>query len=206
MAIEVDPVLVQYLRQKFRDRFTVIEQDVLKVDLAQWGPAVIAGNLPYYITSPILTRVFSAAPEWRGAAFLVQKEVGERVTASPGSRDYGFLTVQTALYSKAEYLFTVSPAAFRPPPKVESAVIRLTPRDARAELGIEDVDGFLSFARLSFAQKRKTLRNNLREDYERIREYPEASLRAEQLSISDLAGLYRRLVVCPESGNPDSRS
>jgi 16S rRNA (adenine1518-N6/adenine1519-N6)-dimethyltransferase len=202
VAIEVDPVLAQYLRQKFRstNALTVIEQDVLKVDLGQWGPAVIAGNLPYYITSPVLTRVF-ATPEWRAAVFLVQREVAERITAQPGSRDYGFLTVHTALHARPELLFTVSPSAFRPVPKVESAVIRLAPRDARSELGIQDIDAFVSFARLAFAQKRKTLRNNLRARYPAIEDSSEASMRAEQLSLSDLAALYRRLTGVTKSGN-----
>jgi 16S rRNA (adenine1518-N6/adenine1519-N6)-dimethyltransferase len=203
IAIEIDPVLAQYLRQKFRaaENFSVIEQDVLKTDLAQWGPAVIAGNLPYYITSPILTRVFAARENWLNAVFLVQKEVAERLIAEPGHRDYGLLTVQTQLFAHPEYLFTVSRSAFKPPPKVESAVVRLTPRDARAELGIDDVDAFLAFARLAFAQKRKTLRNNLRGEYPAISDFREGSLRAEQLSLADLAALHRRLEAFRESGN-----
>src|SRR5262249_20294191 len=127
VAIEIDPVLVQYLRAKFRDapNVAVVEGDILKTDLAHWSPSAISGNLPYYITSPILEKVLRAGAPWQRAVFLVQQEVAERITASPGSRDYGFLSVQTQFLADVELLFTVPPSAFRPPPKVDSAVIRL---------------------------------------------------------------------------------
>jgi 16S rRNA (adenine1518-N6/adenine1519-N6)-dimethyltransferase len=194
IAVEVDPYLVHYLRQKFRenDRLSLVESDVLKTDLGQWGPAAIAGNLPYYITSPIIANLFRAR-NWTRAVFLVQKEVAERVTALPGSRDYGYLTVFVALHSHAELLFPVSRAAFAPPPKVESAVVRLTPRNPMAEWGLGDPGAFLSFAGLAFQHKRKTLRNNLRTAFPHVDGLPEASLRAEQLAVAELVGLYRKL-------------
>jgi 16S rRNA (adenine1518-N6/adenine1519-N6)-dimethyltransferase len=194
VAIEVDGILVHYLREKFRgnDRFTVLHSDVLKTDLAQWGPVRVAGNLPYYITSPILERVLRLGPALLGAVFLVQKEVAERIAASPGSRDYGYLSVQCQTLARPEYLFTVPQGAFRPPPKVDSAVVRLAPRE---EPVVQDVDAFLQFASICFQQKRKTLRNNLAGTYSRelIDAQPEARLRAEQLSVEQLADLYRRL-------------
>jgi 16S rRNA (adenine1518-N6/adenine1519-N6)-dimethyltransferase len=197
VAVEVDPVLIPYLRHKFRDapNLTVVEGDVLTTGLGQWGPAVIAGNLPYYITSPILARVFGLGDAWRGSAFLVQKEVAERLTAVPGSRDYGYLTVQTAVHAEARYLFTVSRGAFSPPPKVESAVIRLTPRDAYTDFGIADRAAFLDFASTSFRQKRKTLRNNLAPRYgrEMLDALPAAKARAEELSIAELNAIFRAL-------------
>ncbi len=127
VAIEIDPVLVQYLRAKFRDeeRLTIVEADVLKADLAQWGAVSVAGNVPYYITSPILEKTLRLGAQLIRAVFLVQKEVAERLTAHPGSRDYGYLSVQTQLFSSPELLFSVPAAAFRPPPKVDSAVVRL---------------------------------------------------------------------------------
>jgi len=130
IAIEIDPVLVQYLRAEFREepRLTVVETDVLKADLTQWGQATVAGNLPYYITSPILEKTLALGSLLNRAVFLVQKEVAERLTARPGSRDYGYLTVQTQLASVPELLFSVPASAFRPPPKVDSAVVRLTPQ------------------------------------------------------------------------------
>ena len=200
IAIEVDPYLVHYLRQKFAaaleaGRLELIEGDVLKADLTAFGPAVIVGNLPYYITSPILEKVFAMGGLWRRAVFLVQAEVAARLAASPGSRDYGYLTVQTQLGSRPEILFEVPRTAFRPAPKVDSAVIRLEPRDAFAELQLPDKGKFLDFVAACFRQKRKTLRNNLAPIYgrERMDTMEEGRLRAEQLSLPEFAALYRRL-------------
>ena len=188
VAIEVDPHLVHYLNQKFRDaidagRLEVVEGDVLKTD---FGGAVIAGNLPYYITSPILERLF-ALGDWERAVFLMQAEVAERLAAKPGSRDFGYLTVLTQVYAEPEVLFKVPRDAFRPPPKVESAVVSLRRRRLA-----EDSAGFLKFASLCFRHKRKTLRNNLMPLYD-LSAMEEGRMRAEQMSISELAGLYAKL-------------
>jgi len=193
IAIELDPRLADELRRRFPARagLTVVEADVLATDLAKWGPAVVAGNLPYYITSPVIEKVLGMGPLLLGAVLLVQKEVAERLTAAPGTRDYGWLTVATQLLADAEILFGVPPSAFAPPPRVESAVVRLAPR-IRADL--EDREGFLDFARLCFRHKRKTLRNNLTPAYGRAAaELPEGSRRAEQLSVEELIALYARL-------------
>jgi len=199
-AIEIDPVLVHYLRQKFRDaladgRLALIEGDVLKTDVTAvlgGGRAAITGNLPYYITSPILQRVFSLGAAWVRGVFLVQAEVAARLAAAPGSRDYGFLSVLAQVQARAEVLFPVARTAFRPPPKVDSAVILLEPR-AVAQVG--DVDGFLRFASACFRHKRKTLRNNLAAVYgrERLEGVEEGRLRAEQMSVADLAALRAKL-------------
>ncbi len=197
VAVEVDPVLIPYLRHKFRDapNLTVIEADVLTTDLGQWGPAVVVGNLPYYITSPILSRVFGLGERWQGSTFLVQKEVAERLTAEPGSREYGYLTVCTNVYSRPEYLFTVGRGAFSPPPKVDSAVVRLTPRDAAADFGIQNIPAFLDFASVCFRHKRKTLRNNLATRFgpEEIAGAPHLQARAEQLPVAELHRVFTAL-------------
>lgn len=194
MAIEIDPFLVQYLRAKFRgnDRLEIVEGDILKVDPGQWGPAVVAGNLPYYITSPIVSRVLGLGGALVRAVFLVQKEVAERLTASPGSRDYGYLTVTTQFFAEVECLVEVPPAAFHPAPKVDSAVVRLTPR---RDLPAADPAVFLRFVSLAFQHKRKTLRNNLLAEYGRavLDVLPEGKLRAEQMSLDALLELFRRL-------------
>lgn len=190
IAIEVDPHLVHYLHQKFRDaigtgRLKVIEGDVLKHD---FSAAIITGNLPYYITSPILEKVFAMGDRWSSAVFLMQAEVAERLTAKPGSRDFGYLSVETQIYSQPEILFPVPREAFRPPPKVESAVVRLT---RRPHPDIPDPEPFLKFASLCFRHKRKNLRNNLAPVY--VVDGEQGRLRAEQMSISDLAALHTRL-------------
>jgi 16S rRNA (adenine1518-N6/adenine1519-N6)-dimethyltransferase len=192
-AIEIDTILVHYLQNRFREepRLTIVNQDVLKTDLAAWGPAIIAGNLPYYITSPILEKVFASGQGWRRALFLVQKEVAERITAKPGSRDYGYLSVQTQVNAHAEILFAVGRGAFQPPPKVESAVFAL---DRLPAPPVDDIPGFLAFASIAFRHKRKTLRNNLLMHYtkEQVDGTGLASERAEQLSVSQLADVWRK--------------
>lgn len=198
IAVEIDPHLVRHLEGKFagESRFQAIEANALEIDLGQWGPAAIAGNLPYYAASAIVPRVLELGPLLRRGVFLVQKEVAARATARPGSRDYGCLSVAWQLAADIELLFEVKPAAFHPPPKVDSAVLLFTPRDRAAELGIESRQDFLRFVALCFRQKRKTLRNNLHARYgAAIDRWPEAGQRAEQIDIATFAALHRRLAL-----------
>ena len=186
IAVEIDSPLVEHLRERFRgaSNLEVVEADALQVDFAAWRPEVIAGNLPYYVATPIIERsVRLGLP----AVFLIQKEVAERLAAKPGTRDYGYLTVSTQIFAEPEIAFTVPPGAFRPPPKVDSAVVVLKPR--------RDVDGdpeLLRFLSACFRQKRKTLRNNLRGEYA-IDGHADANRRAEQLSLEELKKLWREV-------------
>ena len=124
--------------------------------------------------------------------FLIQKEVAERITAQPGGREYGYLSVECQFFAQTEYLFSVPPGAFQPPPKVDSAVIRLTPRPV---LALDDPAGFLSFASICFRQKRRPCATIWRAAYpaEAYESRPEISRRAETLSVAEFAGLYQAL-------------
>ncbi len=187
VAVELDEALAARLRAWY-PALVVSEGDVLETDLGSWGEAVVVGNLPYYITSPIIDRVLSLGPLCPRAVLMMQREVAQRLSAQPGTRDYGFLSVTTQARAVVEYLFTVSAGSFAPPPKVESAVVRLTPR------AVPLPTAFLEFASLAFRQKRKTIRNNVSGVYPAISGLPEAGLRAEQLSVAELHGLFQRLV------------
>ena len=185
--------MVDALARRFpgHPRLTVHQADVLDTDLAQWGPAALAGNLPYYITSPILDRIRRARAVLSSSTLLMQKEVAQRLLARPGSRDYGYLTVVTQSWASVSHVIHVPPAAFRPPPKVDSSVVHLAPLSDVPE----DLDDFLTFAGHAFRQKRKNLRNNLSTAYPNAPwdELAERTLRAEQLSIPQLRDLWRKL-------------
>lgn len=198
MALEIDPRLAGRLRERFAENpsLQIIETDVLAADLAALAagqsqtPVKVAGNLPYYITSPILRRVFAAGEAVSSAVFLVQKEVAVRITAGKGSRDYAYLSVLCELHAERELLFTVPPGAFRPPPKVTSAVVRLV---MRPEIDLHEK--LLAFLKSAFRQPRKTLLNNLAGRYERSRlaGLPESRLRAQEMSLAELRALWRKL-------------
>jgi 16S rRNA (adenine1518-N6/adenine1519-N6)-dimethyltransferase len=203
VAIEIDSTLVAHLREKFADeeRLEIVHADVLATDLSRWGRARIAGNLPYYITSPILEKAVRL--DVPRIVFLIQKEVAERLVAQPGHREYGYLTLETALYADAKMLFEVKPGSFRPPPQVDSAVVLLTPH--MRDLGVGDREAFLRFLSQCFRQKRKTLRNNLAGIYGKdvIDGWPEAGQRAEQIGLAQFAEMFRRVgtgrEACPTS-------
>ena len=158
---------------------------------------MIAGNLPYYITSPILERIFAAGASCKRAVILVQAEVAARIIAQPGSRDYGYLSVLVQVQARAERLFEVPRSAFKPPPKVDSAVVRLEPGYSGKGLGIEDLPLFLKFAGNCFRYKRKTLRNNLAGLFDRptVESLVGPKDRAEALSVAQLAQLFQALTM-----------
>ncbi len=170
-AIELDPRWAMTLKAGFINSraVTVVEGDVLQMDFHQFlSPGDVGkrlrlvGNLPYYITSPILFRLFEFADLIRDATLMAQKEVVERLVATPTHKDYGHLSLATQFYSDPEFLFSVLPAAFSPRPQVHSSVVRLTMKSRARELQIDDPAAFLRFAQRIFVEKRKTLLNNLR--------------------------------------------
>lgn len=191
-VVELDRLLVEFLREKYagEPRLHIHHADVLDTDLAAWGPAVVAGNLPYYITSPIIEKFLGLGPQFDKAVFLMQWEVAERLLSEPGRRSYGYLTVATGLICHLELVCKVPPSAFAPPPKVDSAAVLFR---RKADL-LENLPAILTFVGRCFSMKRKTLRNNLRPFYaSAVDAVPEAQLRAEQLSIPQFLDLYRRL-------------
>lgn len=217
IAVELDRVLAAQLRLKFgmSRNVEIIEADVLSIDfdslfgpkpgLSQPGidlkpqPVKVLGNLPYYITSDILLRLFEFSKYFDSIVIMVQREVADRIAAEPGGRDYGMLSATAQLYARVENLFTLPPGAFVPPPKVHSSVLRLTIDPQQEKLGVAG-DGFIDFLRLSFGQKRKTLWNNLKAKYEGAelkRALAEAKVkataRAETLSLKESAAVYRSL-------------
>lgn len=210
VAVELDHDLAAYLRAEFPpDRVTVIHQDVLSFDFAAASAAagerlLVAGNLPYGITSQIMLKLAASHAALDRAVLMVQREVADRIAAQPGSRDYGLLSVTAQLYGPVEKLFTLPPSAFMPPPDVHSTVFRWRFAPRIAELGIEE-GGFLRFVRQAFAQKRKTLANNLRAAglppeaiaaaLARAQVAPQA--RAEALPIEAFASLWHSLQTSP---------
>lgn len=197
-AIEVDVALAAYLETHFANepKLHVHVADVLAMDLAQWGAAVIAGNLPYYITSPILEKFLALDHHFQVAVFLVQSEVADRLIAEPGSRAYGYLTVAAQLVATVELICRVPAAAFSPPPRVDSAAVRF---ERKAAI-VDNLPELLAFVSRCFLHKRKTLRNNLRPYYgEAVDDFPEASWRAEQLTLDQFIGLRERLSMLPRN-------
>ncbi len=217
IAVELDRVLAAQLRLKFGmfRNVEVIEADVLTIDfeslfgpkpgLGRPGidikpePVKVVGNLPYYITSDILLRLFAFSKYFETLVIMVQKEVADRIAAEPGGSEYGILSATAQLNARVEKLFTLPPGAFVPPPKVHSTVLRLTIDPQQEKLGVAG-DGFIDFLRLSFGQKRKTLWNNLKENFDQAAlksALAEAKVkptaRAETLSLKESAAVFRAL-------------
>jgi 16S rRNA (adenine1518-N6/adenine1519-N6)-dimethyltransferase len=222
IAVELDRVLAAQLRLRFGmfPNVEVIEADILSVDFdSLFGPkpglrrpgiefrpepAKVIGNLPYYITSDILLRLFDYSKYFETIVVLVQREVADRIAAEPGSRDYGLLSATAQLYARVEKLFSLPPTAFAPPPKVHSTALRLTIAPRQKELGLDGdtsvQSGFIDFLKLSFGQKRKTLWNNLKSSYPEPRlraamaqARVKPAARAETLTLEESAALFRAL-------------
>jgi 16S rRNA (adenine1518-N6/adenine1519-N6)-dimethyltransferase len=207
IALELDPSLAAELTFHFRNQpqVQIVQCDVLKTDLHSLVPegetADVIGNLPYYITSDILLKLFAAGSAGiiARAVLMMQREVADRVSAAPGVRDYGLLSATAQMNAQVEHLFTLPPSAFSPPPEVYSTVLRLQFAPRFAELGVDSSD-FDTFLKRIFAQKRKTLQNNLRAagySAEQLSAaWPESiplQARAESLSLESMAELYRSL-------------
>ena len=215
IGIELDRVLAAQLRMNFATlpNLEVLESDFVTAefpsivgrrpgplhDLRPTQPETVdvIGNIPYYVTSDIVLRILELHQNIERAVIMVQKEVADRITAKPGSRDYGLLSATVQLFARVEKLFTLPPGAFSPPPQVHSTVIRLTMAPRLDELQVEE-EPFIAFLKQAFAQKRKTLVNNLRGRFEQaaIRAALKsaglrADVRAEAISLEKTAEIFR---------------
>ncbi len=208
IAVELDQTLASSLERTWKTHASVeiISQDILTVDLTRLAMEhdarlQVIGNMPYYISSPILMHLFSHSAVIDRAVLMAQKEVADRIAAVPGSRAYGLLSATAQMYSAVQKLFNLPPEAFDPPPEVHSAVIRLAMHARFEELGVERV-GFIRFLRQVFAQKRKTIGNNFRNSEYSADAVGKAfqacgvdpQLRAEALPLEAMAKLYRAIV------------
>jgi 16S rRNA (adenine1518-N6/adenine1519-N6)-dimethyltransferase len=208
VAVELDPGLASELRETLisSPQVEILEGDILSTDLAaicrkrRAATCFVFGNLPYYITSPIIQHLMNSAGVIHGMALLMQREVAERVTAKPASRDYGFLSVLVQLHSEPRIALSVPPGAFSPPPKVHSSLVEFRMKPRFPAWTDQERGEFLKFVQRCFAQKRKNLLNNLSADYSkaRARAALEGMLltdkaRAEELSVMQFAELLRRL-------------
>lgn len=201
-VVEIDFESVRYLRDHFPSlEEGIIEDDFLTMHLDrtfEGQPFVLTGNYPYNISSQIFFKMLDYKHIIPCCTGMVQKEVAERIAARPGSKTYGILSVLIQAWYDVEYLFTVEPGVFNPPPKVRSAVIRLT-RNQTTELGCDE-HLFRSVVKTTFNQRRKTLRNNIRPllttlgiDNSELLTDPLFNLRPEQLSVSDFIALTQRI-------------
>jgi 16S rRNA (adenine1518-N6/adenine1519-N6)-dimethyltransferase len=217
-AIELDPRLVERLERLAREHsnLTIIPGDVLETDLraiASAGRIRLYGNLPYYITSPILHHLFGYADLIDEIHVVIQLEVAQRLTARPGSRSYGYLSVVTQFYTHPEFALRLPRGAFRPPPEVGSGLVTLRLPGERAKLAIQADDDFLTFVKTCFSHKRKTLSNNLRDiagpQHTRslLRELNlREDVRAEQLGVAELAAVYQSISSAMPRAGRDNRT
>ena len=207
-AIELDTESVDYLHRHY-PTLDVIEGDFLRLDLSKIfdnATFSIIGNFPYNISSQILFRVFEQRGSVPEVVGMFQKEVAERIAAGPGSKTYGILSVLLSAFYNIEYLFTVHENVFNPPPKVKSAVIRLTRNDV-AKLDCDE-KLFVQVVKTGFNQRRKTLRNALKPLNLSLDNIPDDLLakRAEQLSVADFTLITNKLSVAADSVAADLQS
>jgi len=164
IAIELDRSLARRLTRELspRGNVEVVTMDCMKYDFSSLSPFKVVANIPYYITTPIIFRLLDTAPALSTMVLTVQEEVARRMVAVPGTKDYGVLTIMLGTLTATEIRFPIPRGAFRPPPKVDSAVVRITPRDpAGRPVAPGEIAGFRKLVRAAFSQRRKTVRNAL---------------------------------------------
>lgn len=208
LAYEIDRDLIKYLKIHFRERthLSIIEGDFLNRDVELdrssqtdiYEKTIVVANIPYYITSPIITKILTEYKHLDRAVIMVQEEVARRFTALPKTKEYGALTVITNYYANVEYGFGVPKKYFNPQPKVDSAVIVISPLETR-KYSRDEEKAFITFVKYSFSQKRKTWANNLLNHYKidkkiledaLINEGLDANVRAEAASLEQFMTFF----------------
>ncbi len=206
-AVEIDRDLAARLRQRFApDQLALVEGDALRLDWPQFaalqpGPLRIVGNLPYHISTPLLFALLPIADRVRDEHFMLQKELVDRMVAEPGGKDYGRLSVMLQFRYRVSRLFNVPAGAFSPPPKIDSSIVRLLPRPT-AELPDVDATTFARLVTAAFGQRRKTLRNALRDHLDEAAIAAcgiDPGARAETLPVAAFVALAR--CVAPAAGD-----
>jgi len=199
VAVELDRKLAARLRERAPANLEIVEGDALEVDFAALIPvgSRLVGNLPYYVSSPLLRRILEAHAHFRDAHVMLQEEVADRVAARPGSKAYGILSVLYALWADVEIPLRFPAGAFEPPPKVGSALLRARFLE-RARAEIPETEAFERLVQRAFARRRRTLENNLRDSYPNLNHHLRllnlaGSRRAETLSVGEFAELSRAL-------------
>lgn len=196
IAIELDDELFMRLIAEYEgnEKVELHHADALKFDYSSIGePFKVVANIPYYITTPLIFRVMEAKPLLRSMTLTIQKEVAERIVAAPGSKDYGVLTLSVQYYANAKLISIVPAGAFRPVPKVDSAVIRIDILE-RPAVAVADEAAFFRIIRAGFSQRRKTLSNSLKPLWENVKDILiengiDPVRRAETLSMEEFARL-----------------
>jgi 16S rRNA (adenine1518-N6/adenine1519-N6)-dimethyltransferase len=195
VAVELDPQLVEYLREMAPANVQLIHADILDLKPDEHLPTTfrLYGSLPYYITTPILFRMLEFSGSWADAHFIVQKEVAARMAAAPGGKEYGRLSVMLQACAVVSKCFDIPATVFRPKPKVDSTLVQLVPGENHGH--VQDEDLFATVVRLAFGQRRKKLTNALKslEAGGVLEELGLADVRAEEVSVADFIHLSNTL-------------
>ncbi len=200
IAVELDRDLIEDLKQQSRHfgELELINQDILQLDLKEINadpPFRLVGNLPYNISTPLMFHLLEYPALIEDMHFMVQKEVAQRIIAQPNNKHYGRLSVMMSYYCASEVLFEVPPSAFSPPPKVDSAIIRLKPH-VQPEVQVDDIQRLQQVVKTSFNQRRKTISNSLKTLIDRAsleRMHINPSARAENLTLAEFALISQNL-------------
>jgi 16S rRNA (adenine1518-N6/adenine1519-N6)-dimethyltransferase len=199
VAVELDSALAGELERRAPPNVRIVRGDALTVDLAGLVPrgCRVVGNLPYYVSSPLLRRLLELREHVADVHVMLQEEVARRVASPPGSKDYGILSVLYALHAHCEIPLRFPPGSFSPPPKVTSALLRARFLDQPAA-EVDNLAAFESFVKKAFARRRKTLENNLRDSYANLKESLRllniaGTRRSETLSVVEFARLWAAL-------------